>query len=62
MKKIKLDLEKCIGCGTCAALASNTFKMNDEGKVDIINQAGDDQETLKMAIDSCPTQAIVLEE
>ncbi len=57
---LKIDSEKCIGCGTCVALASNTFKMNDDGKAEIINETGDEAETVKMAADSCPTQAIIL--
>lgn len=55
---IKIDLEKCIGCGTCPALAPNTFKMNDDFKAEVINETGDDPETIKMAIEACPTQAI----
>lgn len=58
---IKIDKEKCIGCGTCVALAPNTFKMNDDGKAEVLNQVGDNTDTIQMAIDSCPTQAIMKE-
>ena len=57
----KVDQEKCIGCGSCAAIAPKTFKMNDMGKSEVIDPAGDDEATIKMASDSCPTQAISLE-
>jgi ferredoxin len=53
--------DKCIGCGTCVALAGNTFKMDDEGKAIVSDPQGDDSDTISMAKDSCPTQAIVLE-
>ena len=32
MAKIKLEREKCIGCGSCAALCSKHFEMADDGK------------------------------
>jgi len=30
----KVDKEKCIGCGTCAALAGGSFKMDDDGTLE----------------------------
>ena len=56
----KVDSEKCIGCGTCEALASNTFKM-DGDKAIVKDKVGDDAETIQMTVDSCPTQAISIE-
>lgn len=59
---IKIIAEKCIGCGTCPALAPKSFKMNDEtNKAESINPPGDEENTVKMAADSCPTGAIVVE-
>ena len=57
---IKIDEEACIGCGTCVALASKTFEMKED-KAIVIDEKGDDEAMIKMAIDSCPTQAIILE-
>lgn len=61
MSEPKVIKEKCIGCGTCVALAGSTFQMDDEGKAIVINVTGDDPDTINMAKDSCPTQAIVIE-
>lgn len=58
--KIKIDKEKCIGCGTCVALASKSFKLGDDGKAQPLEPPGDDEETIKEAIDSCPVDAIEL--
>jgi len=55
---LKIDQENCIGCGTCPALAPNTFRMKEDGKAEVFNQEGDDKESQEMAKDSCPTQAI----
>lgn len=57
----KVDKEKCIGCGTCVALACNTFQMNDDGKAIVTTPDGDDADMIQMACDSCPTQAIAIE-
>lgn len=57
---LNIDKEKCLGCGSCAAIAPKTFKLNDDSKVDIIDPAGDDPETIKQAAESCPTEAITL--
>jgi len=57
----KVDKEKCIGCGTCPALASKTFEMDKDDKAIIISPNGDSDELIQMACDSCPTQAITLE-
>lgn len=61
-KNVKVDPNICIGCGTCAALAGQSFKMNDSGKSEAINPPGDPEETVQQAIDSCPVNAISRQE
>ena len=58
MKKFKVDPAVCIGCGTCTALASNSFKMGEEGKAHAQDSTTDPEETVQNAIDSCPVGAI----
>jgi len=58
---IKIDLEKCIGCGSCVAIAPGTFKMNDDFKAEVLDEITDSEETSKMGVESCPTQAITVE-
>ena len=53
---IKVNHELCIGCGTCEALCPQTFKLNAEGKADVISEA--DSACAKTAAESCPTKAI----
>ncbi|MCX6785376.1 MAG: ferredoxin [Candidatus Komeilibacteria bacterium] len=60
--KIKINKDKCIGCGTCAALAPNTFALSEDYKANVINQTGDNEETIWLAAKSCPTGAIELED
>ena len=61
LMRIKLDKEKCIGCGTCVALAPKTFQFSEDGKVDVKPGEGDDQDTVEMAASACPVAAIVVE-
>ena len=61
VKKIIIDKNKCIGCGTCVALAPEIFEMDNAGKSNIKKFPEINEETLKLAIDSCPTQAIKTE-
>ncbi len=62
MKTLVVDQQKCIGCGTCVALAPKSFKLSEAGKSQPINPPGDDEAAIKNAIDSCPVTAISWEE
>ncbi|MDD5071872.1 MAG: ferredoxin [Patescibacteria group bacterium] len=53
---IKVNQELCIGCGACASLCPDVFKMNEAGKSEVISQAN--VECAKNAAGSCPVQAI----
>jgi ferredoxin len=60
--KITVDKEACIGCGTCVALAPNTFELDAEGKSEVINPNGDPEVDIKKAVEACPVGAIKIEE
>ncbi|MBN2016111.1 ferredoxin [Candidatus Dojkabacteria bacterium] len=60
--KIKIDTKKCIGCGTCVALAGKTFEMGADNKAKLKKGEADDDATVLQAAQSCPTQAILLSE
>lgn len=55
---VKINQEKCIGCGFCASVCEDVFEMNDNGKAQIKKNAKKDAECVKEAIDSCPVSAI----
>jgi ferredoxin len=60
MPKAKVDKNKCIGCGTCVAIAPKSFKLGDDGKAQSIEPLGDSEEKVKEAAESCPVEAISL--
>ena len=61
-KKPVIDADACTGCGLCEQIASNTFKVGDEGIAEVVDPAGDDEDTIQQAIDQCPAGAISWEE
>lgn len=61
--KIKIDQDKCIGCGLCATVAPETFEMDYvERKAKVIKQPKKINENIRTAVDNCPVSAISLEE
>lgn len=58
--KIVVDKDKCIGCGTCVAIAPQSFRLTDDGKAEPIEPAGDSGEKIKEAAESCPVTAITI--
>jgi ferredoxin len=57
---VKVDKNKCIGCGACAAVCPEVFEMGDDGKSHV--KAGADlkknAKCIKQAIEGCPVEAI----
>jgi len=58
MPEITIDKVKCVGCGTCVAIAQNVFAIGSDMKAEVIDQNGDSLETVELAKKSCPTGAI----
>ena len=58
--KIKIDKEKCLGCGTCVALYPEIFEMDEDFKARVKKEA-DDFHNAPEAVQSCPGQAISIE-
>ena len=59
--RIHVDRNLCIGAASCVALAMKTFQLDSENKAVVLDEAGDPPESIKLAAESCPTKAIILE-
>lgn len=57
---IKVDENKCIGCGACVAIDAEHFDFNENGLSKVISQ--DMTNFNADAVDSCPVGAITVEE
>lgn len=56
---VYVDEHTCIGCTHCAMIAQSTFFMEPElGRARVFEQWGDDQETIEIAIETCPVDCI----
>jgi ferredoxin len=58
--EVRVDAERCMGSGNCVYWAPATFDMADEGYAVVTDSAATDLETLRTAIEGCPTGAISL--
>jgi ferredoxin len=59
LKMVYVDEHTCIGCTNCAMIAQSTFFMHpDHGRARVFQQWGDDDETIQIAIETCPVDCI----
>lgn len=60
VNKLKLDYDKCIGCGFCFYLNKKVFSINEEGFCKIKKEkiSTEDEDTVKRIIEICPTKAL----
>mmetsp|Transcript_18062 Transcript_18062/g.25515 ORF Transcript_18062/g.25515 Transcript_18062/m.25515 type:complete len:421 (-) Transcript_18062:408-1670(-) len=56
---VYVDEHACIGCTNCAMIAQSTFFMEEDyGRARVFQQWGDDDETIQVAIETCPVDCI----
>lgn len=61
--KVDVNKELCIGCGICVNICEDVFQMDDEGLAFVKDDREETKEenisSVKEAIESCPTNAII---
>jgi ferredoxin len=60
--KVKVDKNRCTGVGNCVAFAPTVFELDREKKAVVLDPSSVDYETLRTAAESCPEQAITIED
>jgi ferredoxin len=57
---IEVDREVCMGSGMCIMYAPGTFVHDDETKAVVVDPRGDPEESIRIAVEACPTGALRL--
>lgn len=58
--KAYVDQDLCISCGLCIGICEEVFSWNDDDKAQAIDEEVPEEleDSVKEAIESCPTEAI----
>ena len=64
MLRIRVDRHRCIGVGNCISLAPTVFDWyrGDFAKAGVVDPTTVEEDLVRIAVFSCPTQAIIIEE
>ncbi len=58
-RRVYIDEDECIGCGTCEEICPEVFILNDEtDKGEVIKEEGGPEELIQEAIDACAVECI----
>ena len=57
-REVYVDKDTCIGCGLCASVVPEVFRLDDEGVSEVYDQSGAPEDRIQEAIDSCPVNCI----
>ncbi len=60
--KVNVDRELCIGVSNCVVIAPTVFKLDDENKAVVLDPSSVDDDALLEAAESCPENAIIVED
>lgn len=60
--KIQVNRELCIGSGLCVLYAPGAFATDAEAKAVVIEPTGPAPDSVRTAMNACPTSAITIEE
>lgn len=61
--KVNIDRENCIGCGACASVCPEVFRLDKiEEKAEVYAQPGVKTPSVMKAVDNCPVAVISIDE
>ncbi len=58
--KITVDRDLCIGAAPCVTVAPGVFQLDEQNIAYVVDPKAADDETILLAAQSCPVQAIIL--
>ena len=60
--RIRIDHNACVGNAMCEAIATRTFRLNDNRQSEAVDPKGDSEALILEAAESCPVSAITVED
>jgi ferredoxin len=60
--KVRIDRDLCIGLGNCVVVAPTVFRLDKSNKAVVSNLESVDEDTLMSAAESCPENAVIIED
>ena len=62
MTRIEVDRDRCVGSGTCEALAPTVFEVDDDGVLAVVRAEPEEADLpdVRDAVTACPTRALAL--
>jgi ferredoxin len=58
-RRVYVDDEECIGCGSCEEICPDVFVLNeDTEKAEVINPEGGPEDLIEEAMEACPVECI----
>jgi len=60
--RVRVDRDLCIGVGNCVAFAPTVFAFDEENKAMVLDPSSVDDDTLLESAESCPVNAIIIED
>jgi ferredoxin len=62
-RRVNIDLEECIGCGSCHDICPEVFDLDEEiEKARVIKPKGGPENLVEEAMGACPMQCIYWED
>jgi ferredoxin len=61
VSRVEVDRDRCVGSGTCEALAPVVFEVDDDGVLAVLREPAEDElPDVRDAVQACPTRALAL--
>ena len=60
IRRIVVDRQGCIGAQSCVVIAPGVFQMDEDNLAYVVNPDSEDEDTIVLAAQSCPTLAVHL--
>lgn len=60
--RVSVDPKVCVGNAMCEAIATATFRLNEQRQSEAVDPQGDTYEKVLEAAENCPVSAILVED